>query len=122
MDALVSVTDDDEALRALLAWLKQEDELRGRVRMAPTTPAPGEMGAITDTLTVALGGGGAVTVLLTSVSSWMRSRRSDVSVEVTVGERKVALEAKRVKAGPDELRELIESATQALDPDEPEQG
>ncbi|MEC3981626.1 effector-associated constant component EACC1 [Amycolatopsis sp. H20-H5] len=114
MEARVSVTEGGDELSSLLDWLRQEDELRGRVRPLSVTPELGHMGGAGDALTVALGGGGAITVLVASISVWLRNRRSDVNVEVTIGDRKVSLDVKRFKADPAGVRELVEAASQAL--------
>lgn len=63
---------------SLSEWLGREAVFRGRVQLERQPFEPGHMGAIADTLTVALGAGGAVTVLASSVSVWLRQRRSDV--------------------------------------------
>jgi hypothetical protein len=72
------------------------------------------MGGISDTLTVAVGSGGALTVLATSISVWLRHRRSDLTVEITIGDRTAKIDGKRVKADPDSVRQIVEAAGQAL--------
>ena len=63
-----------EHVESLARWLTGEAELHGRVsaRMAPLQP--GEMGAGTEALIVALGSGGAVSVLLGSLTGWLRTK------------------------------------------------
>jgi hypothetical protein len=117
MDVLVATPEEPQNVSDLLDWLWQEDELRRRVRRSETSPRPGEMGALAETLTVAVGGGGALTVLLASVSSWIRTRRSDVTVEITVGKKKISIDAKRINADAESLQKLIIEAGQALDRD-----
>jgi hypothetical protein len=114
MEALISVTEDSDEARSLLDWLRQEDDFRGRVRLSPVAPKPGHMGGISDTLTVALGSGGAVTVLAMSISVWLKHRRSDLTVEVSIGDRTVKIDGKRVKADPDSVQQLVEAAGRAL--------
>jgi hypothetical protein len=63
--------------------LSVETEFRGRVHPEGEPPAPGEMGAVTDVLVVALSSGGAITVLLSSITTWLKARRPEVSIEVT---------------------------------------
>ncbi|SDD31521.1 effector-associated constant component EACC1 [Actinokineospora iranica] len=121
MDALLTVEDETgDAVGSLLAWLKLEDALRGRVRLRQAAPAPGQMGAISDTVTVAVGGGGAVTVLISSITTWLRNRRSDVTINLTIGKRKLIIDTKRVKADPDSVRLLIDTATEALRQEDPD--
>lgn len=61
-------------LRALRSWLVQEDELRGRVVLIQQSPAPGTLGAGLEALSVSLGGGGAISVLVAGTMSWIRQR------------------------------------------------
>jgi hypothetical protein len=70
-------------LASLREWLGRESELRGRVVTERAPIGPNQMGAVLDTLAVALGSGGAITVLANSVAVWLRHRRSDVKIEVT---------------------------------------
>jgi len=66
-----------DGARALLRWLADEAELRGRVRLADTAPIPGSLGALSDTLVVSLGPGGAATVFAAALISWIRHRTGD---------------------------------------------
>ncbi len=45
------------------------------------------MGGLTETLTVALGSGGAVAVLAGTLSAWLSARRTRISVEIIDGDR-----------------------------------
>ncbi|WP_206790721.1 hypothetical protein [Amycolatopsis sp. MtRt-6] len=101
MQARIRVTtaDSRDRLRPLLTWLRAESELRGRLELTGGAPAPGEMGAVADVLTVALGGGGAAAVLARSLSTWLRQQRSDTTIEITTdgdGARSVKVTAQRV--------------------------
>ncbi|MET9225687.1 hypothetical protein [Lentzea sp. NPDC003310] len=115
MDVQVAPLEDTSAVATLLDWLLREEELRGLVQRSKVAPQPGHMGGLTEFVTVAVGSGGALTVLLSSISGWLRSRRSDVTVEVTIGKNKVRVDAKRLKADPDALAKIIAEASQALD-------
>ncbi len=109
-----STTDD---LRSLQAWLAAEDELRGRVEPIEQTPAPGQLGSALDTLIVALGPGGAVSVLLAGLISWIRSRHSDVdiTVERRDGHTTIRLSARRIRElNAASLRDEIDQLGQAL--------
>ena len=86
MDVGLAVVGDDrtEETRALHAWLLREDELRGRIRLEHAPSRPGDMGSLVDMLTVAVGAGGALTVLARSIEVWLRQpRRAMVRVKVT---------------------------------------
>ena len=86
MQAKVRVLGSRDAegdFRSLRDWLAREPELRGGVRTEEKPVRPGELGALEDVLMVALGSGGAATVLARSVSVWLQQRRSELSVEIT---------------------------------------
>ena len=80
---LWGVRDAGAELVSLREWLSVEPELRGHITPSGQARGPGEMGPISDVLVASLGGGGAITVLLGSVTAWLRARRSEFSVEVT---------------------------------------
>jgi hypothetical protein len=64
------------------------------VRPEAAPVAAGDMGVLTDTLVVALGSGGTLSVLVGSLQVWLQHRRGDVSVEVTGADgRRVAITA-----------------------------
>jgi hypothetical protein len=99
---LVSGSDSTDDLRALHAWLRHEDELRGRTALHTPFPAEGEgegeMGAAAELLAVALGSGGACAVLAQSVCAWLGQRRPDVTVTVrAVDGREVTIDVRRAK-------------------------
>ncbi|MFE5587731.1 hypothetical protein ACFQ87_41695, partial [Kitasatospora sp. NPDC056531] len=61
---LIRITDADQgAAASLLARLRAEPELRGRVEPVAAPPRPGSLGTLADVLTVAVGTGGAVSGL-----------------------------------------------------------
>jgi len=97
----VRIAEGDDVggeLRSLTHWLEREDELRGTFEVESRPVGADEMGVLSDTLVVAVGGGGAVTVLANSLSVWLRQRRSDVRIEVTSASgTKVSVTAERVE-------------------------
>lgn len=86
-------------LYALSEWLQRGDELRGRVRTLPRQPDPHEMGATVDTLSVALGSGGAGAVLASALVTWLQTRRARISVELVETEGGERLRRLEVEAG-----------------------
>ncbi|MCK2218651.1 hypothetical protein MF672_033370 [Actinomadura sp. ATCC 31491] len=83
----ISLTIDSangiEELESLVDWLSEEKSLRGRVRLRRAVPAPGEMGAMSETALVAVSSGGALTALMTSLRAWLaQPHRSDVRVKI----------------------------------------
>ena len=101
MDVSLQVQGDDpdEGLPELQEWLRQEPGLRGKVTPVARDPKPGELGTITDLLSVAVSGGGALTVLAASLKAFFaQPRRSDVRITIkTADGRSVEIDAKRVK-------------------------
>ena len=65
---------DPDGLRDLRSWLTQEDELHGRVALLEGRPPPGTLGAALEALSVSIGSGGAVSVIVAGVMSWVRQR------------------------------------------------
>jgi hypothetical protein len=66
------------------------------------------MGSVVDLLAVAVGGGGAVTVLASSLSQWLASRRSGVTVSVSSPRgRTVVLTASNVADPVELIREVL---------------
>jgi hypothetical protein len=73
---------DDSELRALRDWLLEEDPRPGRVEIVEPPAEAGTMGAVSDTLQVALGAEGALTVLAASVGTWIGTRRQRVALRL----------------------------------------
>lgn len=106
MDVSVTVADGAEdsggqgaaALRDLVGWLRRQPELRGQVDLVSRPPQAGEMGSVTELVTVAVGSGGAISVLAGSLRMWLaQPRRSDVRLTLRLPDgRAVELEARRV--------------------------
>jgi hypothetical protein len=124
----ISVADGDLAdLESLDDWLRGEPELAGRVRAVGPSPTRGHLGALTEVLSVALGSGGAITVLAASLKGWLLlPRRSDVRIKIHRPDGgTVEIDAKRVNAGNVDVESMIRRALDygtgaevaALDPD-----
>jgi hypothetical protein len=45
---------------------------------------------------------------------WLKNRRSDVTVHLSLGDRKIQVDGKRIKSDPASLNALIQHATEAL--------
>ncbi len=72
MDAQIWITGGTGGeLAALSEWLRDENELRGRVRTVHSPIGDTELGSVTELLTVALGAGGVGTVLASSLKTWL---------------------------------------------------
>jgi len=105
MDAQIRVvggTDGD--LAALGEWLQGENELRGRIRAVHGVIGETELGSVVELLTVALGAGGAGTVLASSLKTWLLTRKTTAKIIVKSGGRSVTLDIQTV----DEVAPLLE--------------
>lgn len=114
MDLDLSVDGDDaaEGLAELQDWLRQEPEFRGRVTAVGRPPQPGELGVVTDLLSVAASSGGALSVLAASLKAFFaQPRRADLKVTITAPDgRKIEVDAKRVKDVDALLQQTIDQA------------
>jgi hypothetical protein len=101
-----------DGLADLSDWLRHEPELRGTVTPSTTVPGPGELGATADALVIALGSGGALTALATSLRAFLaQPRRSDIRIVVrTPNGRSVQVDAKRVRDVEVLLRETLRNS------------
>jgi membrane-associated two-gene conflict system component 1 (EACC1) len=105
MEAQIRIVDGaDGELAALGEWLQGEDELRGRIRTAHGAIGETELGPVVELLTVALGAGGAGTVLASSLKTWLMTRRTTAKIIVKSGGRSVALDIQTA----DEVAPLLE--------------
>jgi hypothetical protein len=86
-------------LEALSEWLDDEPQLRHLVEPDRAVPSTGELGAVADGLTVAVGTGGAITVLASSLKVFLSQPRGQrVQLKVTRSDgSSVELSADRVR-------------------------
>lgn len=78
----ISFADAPDQIRDLAAWLRSEDELRGRVDLVKRPLEAGHMGGIADTLSIAVGSGGAVAVSVRSFFAWLSVRHAAVRTRI----------------------------------------
>ena len=73
MEVRISCVGGDRAagIESLSDWLRGEPELTGRLHVAGPMPGEGELGALADVLVVAVGSGGTLSVLATSLKAWL---------------------------------------------------
>jgi hypothetical protein len=79
--------DEDSLGRDLLSlrrWLRREKGLYWPDEAAATVPPEGRMGSATDVLVVAVGSGGAISALATSLGVWLTQLKSRPRPAVTV--------------------------------------
>lgn len=115
MEADLEVSGGDEAneLADLWEWMRVERDLAGMVRLVPHPPSEGELGGAFDVLVVALGSGGAVAALASSLTAWLKTRRSDVTVTIKTAKGSATVGVHN--AAKDQVLPLVEQALGALD-------
>jgi len=100
---------DEEGRQALIDDLSITKGVRGRIRPVRQLPPTGVMGSWADTISIAIGSGGAITALVTTLSAWVqRQRKSTIVVEFISGE-----QAHRIKidtADPESAERLLLTA------------
>ncbi|MFC4565916.1 hypothetical protein ACFO4E_29025 [Nocardiopsis mangrovi] len=70
---------------SLADWLNGNRDFRGLVHQETGPPVDGRLdGGLIELLTVAVGSGGLGVALTTSLNSWLRTRRGDITVKITV--------------------------------------
>lgn len=93
-------------LEDLYRWLRGERALSGRVTLVHDLPGEEDLGAGPGAIEVILGSGGIGVALVGPLTAWLQSRRSEVTIEVTVGDKSVKVQAKNV----DEVTPLLTEA------------
>jgi hypothetical protein len=112
----VDITLDEEPheLESLAQWLKLEDDLRGRVHPRVRPIEPGEMGGALHTIAVAVGSGGAVSVLVQSLFAWLTSRRKSAQIHLRLS-REDGREAEIVFNGAHNLEAVTDKLLKFVD-------
>ncbi|WP_405094839.1 effector-associated constant component EACC1 [Micromonospora sp. NBC_01412] len=99
-------------LASLYAWLQRNDELRGRIKAVTAELKPGDMGSVTEMLTVALGSGGVAAALGGALNVWLSARRAKVNIEITEGDSSRRIEVDSANA--DTTARLLQEASKAI--------
>jgi Effector Associated Constant Component 1 len=111
--AAIRIDGTDDELRRLANWLRDEDALRGRVKLVDHPIAAGEMGGALDAVEVVLTSGTA-SALVTSLFTWLIQRRKNgkVRLKIRAGNRTVDLTC----GSADDAQALIDSIKSILNP------
>ncbi|CAM3503848.1 hypothetical protein KIPE111705_11540 [Kibdelosporangium persicum] len=110
--ASISVDGTEDDLRALANWLRDEDDLRGRVKLSSLPIEEGHMGPVLDAIVVVLTSTTA-TALIRAVRDWAiaRGNAKKVTLKLTVGDgRKLELTC----GSADEAEAAIDAARRFL--------
>ncbi|MFC0438839.1 hypothetical protein [Kutzneria buriramensis] len=104
-----------DELRSLDQELAEADELRGHVRPVAGRGTSTELGVVDSALMVALGQGGAATVLATAVITWLRRRVGHVSVKITAPGKALELNVENVRGlTADQIQALVAELSDSL--------
>jgi hypothetical protein len=110
MEALIQVDDGNaDVVHSLYGWLGDEQDLRGMVRLVPAHLRETDLGGVSDAIVVAVGAGGAGTVLASSLATWLQTRRTAVRLVIQCGERKLSLDMTTSKNVLPLVERLLES-------------
>ena len=104
VEARVRVAGDADDVQSLGAWLGEEAELRGAVRIVGTPITETELGSLPDVVSIALGAGGMGTVLASSLITWLQTRRTVAKITVEAAGRTVTVEIQTLE----DVRPLLE--------------
>ena len=113
---LISAPGGAADLDELAQWLEQYEGLAGRVSVAPAEPRPGRLGSGLDALAIAVGSGGALTVLARGLVAWASSYRSQRGSDVYVhasrpGGAELTVELRNVTDAESVLNQVLEQAS-----------
>ncbi|MCW6005851.1 hypothetical protein K1W54_14870 [Micromonospora sp. CPCC 205371] len=107
----VQAGSEEDSMLGLFDRLSAESELSGALRLQTGPLEPGSLGAVVDTVAVALSSGAACTAAARVLVAWLRTRTSDVTVRITgrdgvVGE----VRSRNVRAlGPEAVESYVNS-------------
>lgn len=94
----IRVDSDTDELLQLMEWFNDDNALRGRIALPPSSIRAGQMGDIYDVLVIALGTRGIAPALAKSLTTWFTVRRSDVTITLKRGDGvEMSVDAKRIK-------------------------
>lgn len=100
----------DEFL-SLAQWLRTERALQGLVRTKRRPPREGELGGALELISVAIGSGGIATALVSSLQTWLSSRRTEQKIAVTLNDRSIEIVRNSTHAvSEEELLRLVKAA------------
>ncbi|MCT7353867.1 hypothetical protein N4P33_17070 [Streptomyces sp. 15-116A] len=116
MDARIAIAGgDDGDLPSLHQWLTGEDGLRGSVRVGMRPIGETELGSAGDLLVVALGAGGAGSVLSSALITWLKTRRTSAKITVEAAGRSVTLEIDTLRDATPLLEEVLRAGRDDAD-------
>ncbi|GAB3457137.1 effector-associated constant component EACC1 [Actinophytocola sediminis] len=108
----IAGSDADEELRKLACWLRDEDELRGRIELVAAPVRQGQMGGALETVSVMVTSGSAA-VLVRSLFTWLARRREAEKVTLTLNAKTRKLDL--TCGSPADVEQVLKSCREFLD-------
>lgn len=99
--------DELEEFAALYSWLREDADLRGHVAAVEKPIGDTDLGSALEMVTVAVSSGGVGAALCTSLTTWLRTRRSDLRIRVSAKGRSIEVEATHVNDVLPALQEVL---------------
>jgi Effector Associated Constant Component 1 len=117
LELRISGSGSIDDLRSLQSSINAEHDLRSSATIQRPAFESGSLGAVVEILTVILAPGGAAAILASVLITWIKQRRSLVSVRVKREDgSEIELKADRIKAADAaQLRRLAKEISAALD-------
>jgi hypothetical protein len=114
--AEISSEGDQEELRSIAKWLRNEDDLRGRVDLIKHSNQTDQMGSVIDTIAVAVGSGGMGVTLIKSLFVYLTQRRRHEKITIKF-KREDGREVKLDLADTDSAEKVVKQALNFFDAD-----
>lgn len=119
MGQVVTITTDDrgaagDQVRLLYAYLTEEDEFRGRVRLKERPPEPGTLGPVAEALLVLQP---PLVALVGALIAWIRTRHSTIDLTITTADGASAtISARHIcQLRSDELGSVLDELVRAVE-------
>ncbi|MDB6014692.1 MAG: hypothetical protein JWL65_6942 [Gammaproteobacteria bacterium] len=80
----ISTSDGSIDLRALAAWLREDDIFRGKIRLDEEPINLGHMGGLIGEIIIAVGGGGVANTLIRQLFTWLEKRGDRHAAHLTL--------------------------------------
>lgn len=110
----ITMSESGDELCRLAAWLREEDEFRGRVQLTDGPPQPGRLGGAVDSVVVGVTSGTA-TAFCTSFFGWLSRRKNTGKVSLKIKRSGDTQELDLACASAADTQDVLVSVRQFLD-------
>jgi hypothetical protein len=106
---VLAVSGEPDEVRQLLAMLRRDPDLRSAgLALAETEPAPGELGALADTLIAIVTNEALLTAVASTVGVWLHARLRPTRIKVRKGDVEIEVVTGKAKRAEDYTREILD--------------